>query len=166
MQKIQFELFEKRLRQNSVQKNGEWGNVIADPSTGMRRDGKYVLYVVAQILDVFGRGVMTSRELINAILVKEKARRIFTLAPGTTNQGQPDSRIFSEEDGFEVFTGKKPFVAYEIILKVKDEEHHTKLVKALAQAKDDYCSDANWFLNPLVRAVGHDPDTIVDEVDF
>ena len=166
MQKIQFELFEKRLRHNSVQKNGEWNNVIANSATGIRHDGKYVLYVVAQILDITGRGTMTSYQLIESILRKEKVRRIFTLAPGATNEGNSDSRIFSEEDGFEVFASKKPFVAYEIILKIKDEEHHTKLVKALAQAKDDYCSDANWILNPLIQAVGYNPDTIVDEVDF
>lgn len=163
MQKIQIELFEKRLRQNSVLKNGDYGYLIANPSTGIRGDGKYVLYVVAQILDVVGRGSMYSEQLIQQILKKERMRRVFTVAPDESNN---DSRIFSEEEGFEVFASKTPFTAYDIVLKVKDEEHHAKLVKTLAQAKDDYCSDADWLLNPLVRAVGYDPDTIVKEVDF
>jgi hypothetical protein len=151
-----YDQFADQIRNNSVVKDGDAG--YGDPDTGRRVDGKFVLYVVASILDVLGRGSMDRCMLENAILRKELVRHTFTYYEDENKEDNAkevdaDSKIFCTERGFEVCCGKKPFAAYDIVLKVKDEEHHNKLIEALRTAREDYCSDADWLLDPLIKAV-------------
>jgi len=117
-----------------------------DYNTCRRNDGKYVLYAVAKKLGVIGYTGCSRNCIVEMIITKEERLKFFT---SNKKENKPNSN-----SGLEVTCAKQGFQPYEVCFKITTAQADEKFKELLERAKDEFCSDADWLLNPILEAVG------------
>ena len=134
--------FQKQLEEKSVTKD----TTMLDVTNCRREDGAWVLPDLMQRLGIFGHSKSYKGSQISAIIRAEREKRVFTSeTPGAAKNA----------DGFElVCTKNSSFQPYEVTFKVNSEVTDKKFKELLKRAKEEFCSTADWLLNPILKAVG------------
>lgn len=111
-----------------------------DEDTCKRSDGKYVLEPICKKLGISYSG-KTRWQLVRDIIHEESKRLLFT-------GSEIKSGLIVEME-----REKCEFNPYKVSFTVNNEEADRKFRHLLKRAKSEFCSEADWLLEPLLVAV-------------